>query len=210
MSNGFDFDFTQQKFNAIIGKNPHADHWFEALCQILPDYDINTIPRVAAFLAQTAHESGGYRAIKENLNYKAESLMRVWPRYFPSLDIAKQYAHKQEAIANRAYANRMGNGPEESGDGWKFCGRGLIQLTGKDNYSRYAESLEISLDEASEHLTTFEGCVQSAAWFWEANNLNQYADNGDILTMTKRINGGTLGLADRQKHYDHAIHVLHG
>ena len=204
----FKIDFTQKKFNEIIGKNPYADHWYEALCQILPDYDIDTVPRVAAFLAQTAHESGGYRAIKENLNYKAESLMKVWPRYFPDMATAQRYAHKQEAIANRAYANRMGNGDESSGDGWKFCGRGLIQLTGKSNYQRYAESLEISLDEASEHLTTFEGCVQSAAWFWEANNLNQYADSGDILTMTKRINGGTLGLEDRIKHYKHALHVL--
>jgi putative chitinase len=207
---GFDFDFTLDKFKECIGNTPYADHWYEAICEILPDYDINTVPRVAAFLAQTAHESGGYRAIKENLNYKAASLCKVWPRYFPNMDVANAYAQQPERIANRAYANRMGNGPEESGDGWKFCGRGLIQLTGKDNYSRYAQSLEISLDEASEHLTTFEGCVQSAAWFWEANNLNQYADNGDILTMTKRINGGTLGLEDRQKHYQHAIHVLGG
>ena len=206
----FNFNFTQDKLKAIIGANPYLDHWYEALCEILPDYEINTVPRVAAFLAQTAHESGQYRAIKENLNYKAESLCKVWPRYFPDMATANRYAHNQEAIANRAYANRMGNGPEESGDGWKFCGRGLIQLTGKDNYTRYAQSTEQSLDEASEHLTTFEGCVQSAAWFWEANNLNQYADSGDILTMTKRINGGTLGLEDRQKHYDHAIHVLQG
>ena len=207
---GFDFDFTQAKFEAIISKNPYAEHWYEALCQILPDYDINTVPRVSAFLAQTAHESGNYRAIKENLNYKAASLTKVWPRYFPNMDVANAYAQQPERIANRAYANRMGNGPEESGDGWKFCGRGLIQLTGKDNYSRYAQSLEISLDEASEHLTTFEGCVQSAAWFWEANNLNQWADAGDMLTLTKRINGGTLGLEDRIKHYNHAIHVLQG
>jgi putative chitinase len=206
----FNFNFTQDKLKAIIGANPYLDHWYKALCEILPDYEINTVPRVAAFLAQTAHESGQYRAIKENLNYKAESLCKVWPRYFPDIATANRYAHNQEAIANRAYANRMGNGPEESGDGWKFCGRGLIQLTGKDNYTRYAQSTEQSLDEASEHLTTFEGCVQSAAWFWEANNLNQYADSGDILTMTKRINGGTLGLEDRQKHYDHAIHVLQG
>jgi len=205
---GFKFNFTQEQFEEIIGKNPYADHWFEALCQILPDYDIDTVPRVAAFLAQTAHESGGYRAIKENLNYKAESLCKVWPRYFPDMATAKAYEKQQERIANRAYANRMGNGDEASGDGWKFCGRGLIQLTGKSNYSRYAESLEISLDEASEHLTTFEGCVQSAAWFWEANNLNQWADNGDIKKMTKIINGGDLGLADRIKHYEHAKHVL--
>jgi putative chitinase len=204
----FDFDFTLDKFKSIVTGNPNAEHWYEALCAILPDYDINTVPRVAAFMAQTAHESGNYRAIKENLNYKAASLTKVWPRYFPNMDIANAYAQQPERIANRAYANRMGNGPEESGDGWKFCGRGLIQLTGKDNYSRYAQSLEISLDEASEHLTTFEGCVQSAAWFWEANNLNQFADTGDMLTLTKRINGGTLGLEDRIKHYNHAIHIL--
>jgi putative chitinase len=207
---GFTFDFTQEKFEQIIGKNANTNDWFESLCEILPDYDINTVPRVAAFLAQTAHESGGYRAIKENLNYKAESLCRVWPRYFPNIEVARQYAQQPERIANRAYANRMGNGPEESGDGWKFAGKGLIQLTGKDNYTRYAQSLEISLEEASEHLTTFEGCVQSAAWFWEANNLNQWADSGDILTMTKRINGGTIGLEDRKKHYEHALHVLGG
>jgi len=204
----FEFNFTKEKLAQIIPGNPNLDHWYESLCEILPDYDINTVQRVSAFLAQCAHESGGFRAIKENLNYKAESLCKVWPRYFPSIDVARQYAQQPEKIANRAYANRMGNGPEESGDGWKFCGRGLIQLTGKDNYSRYAASTEQTLDEASEHLTTFEGCVQSAAWFWEANNLNQYADSGDILTMTKRINGGTLGLEDRQKHYAHAIQVL--
>ncbi len=127
MAQSFDFDFTQDKFTAIIGKNPYADHWYEALCQILPDYDINTVPRVAAFLAQTAHESGNYRAIKENLNYKAESLMRVWPRYFPDMATAKAYEKQPERIANRAYANRMGNGPEESGDGCRYCGRGLMQ-----------------------------------------------------------------------------------
>ena len=206
----FKFNFTKDKFKAIIGNNPYLDDWYESLCQILPDYDIDTVPRVAAFLAQTAHESGNYRAIKENLNYKAESLCKVWPRYFPDLATAKAYEKQPERIANRAYGNRMGNGPEESGDGWKYAGKGLIQLTGKDNYTRYAQSLEISVEEASEHLTTFEGCVQSAAWFWEANNLNQWADKGDILTMTKRINGGTIGLEDRIKHYDHALHVLEG
>jgi putative chitinase len=205
---GFDFDFTVEQLKQMVPGNPYIDHWHEAFCEILPDYEINTKSRVAAFIAQCAHESGGFKAIKENLNYKAESLCRVWPRYFPNIDIARQYAQQPEKIANRAYANRMGNGPEESGDGWKFCGRGLIQLTGKDNYTRYAQSLEIGLDEASEHLTTFEGCVQSAAWFWEANNLNQWADAGDMLTLTKRINGGTLGLEDRIKHYQHALHVL--
>jgi putative chitinase len=209
MSNGFNFDFTLAKFKECVGGNPpYAEQWYDALCQILPDYEIDTPQRMAAFLAQTAHESGGYRAIKENLNYRAASLMKVWPRHFPTMEIATAYAGKQEKIANRAYGNRMGNGPEESGDGWKYAGKGLIQLTGKDNYTRYAQSLEISVEEASEHLTTFEGCVQSAAWFWEANNLNQWADKGDILTLTKRINGGTIGLEDRIKHYNHAVHVL--
>jgi putative chitinase len=209
MSNGFNFNFTLAQFKECVGGNPpHAEQWYEALCQILPDYEIDTPQRMAAFLAQTAHESGGYRAIKENLNYRAASLMKVWPRHFPTMEIATAYAGKQEKIANRAYGNRMGNGPEESGDGWRYAGKGLIQLTGKDNYTRYAQSLEISVEEASEHLITFEGCVQSAAWFWEANNLNQWADKGDILTLTKRINGGTIGLDDRIKHYNHALHVL--
>jgi putative chitinase len=207
MSN-FDFNFTLATFKECVGNPPNAEHWYEALCNILPDYDINTPNRMAAFLAQTAHESGGYRAIKENLNYKAASLRKVFPKYFPTDELANAYAQKPEMIANRVYGGRMGNGDEHSGEGYKYCGRGLIQLTGKDNYTRYAESLEISVEEASEHLTTFEGCVQSAAWFWEANNLNQWADKGDILTLTKRINGGTIGLEDRIKHYEHALHVL--
>ena len=203
-----DFILTKQQLGQIIPGNPYLDHWYHALEQALPDYDINTPRRVAAFLAQTAHESGNYRAIKENLNYKAESLMRVWPRYFPDMATAQRYAHNQEAIANRAYGGRMGNGDEASGDGWRFCGRGLIQLTGRNNYQAFADSIETDINDLPEYLATFEGAVQSACWFWENNNLNQWADSGDILTLTKRINGGTLGLADRQKQYDHALHIL--
>jgi putative chitinase len=206
----FTFDFSQEKCTAILENNQYSEHWHEALCKVLPDYDINTPERVAAFLAQTMHESGGYRALVENLNYKAESLCKVWPHYFPNMDIANQYAHNPEKIANRAYGGRMGNGPEESGDGFRYCGRGLIQLTGKQNYTKFAESIDTPLDQIPEFLGTFEGAVQSACWFWESNNLNQYADTGDILTMTKRINGGTLGLEDRQKHYTHALQVLQG
>jgi putative chitinase len=207
MSN-FDFEFTENKLSQIITNNQYVNDWFEALSKLLPDYDINTVPRVAAFLAQTAHESGGYKALKENLNYRAETLMKVWPRYFPNMEIANQYAHKQEAIANRAYGGRMGNGPEASGDGFKYCGRGLIQLTGKDNYTSFAESIETPVEEIPEFLGTFEGAVQSACWFWENNNLNQFADSGDMLTLTKRINGGTLGLDERVAHYNHAMHIL--
>ena len=207
MADGFTFDFTQEKCTAILQNNQYSEHWYEALCKILPDYDINTPERVAAFLAQTMHESGGYKFLTENLNYKAESLCRVWPKYFNAGN-ANDYAHNPEKIANRAYGGRMGNGPEESGDGFKYCGRGLIQLTGKQNYTKFAESINTPVDEIPEFLATFEGAVQSACWFWESNNLNQYADSGDILTMTKRINGGTLGLEDRQQHFHHAIQLL--
>jgi len=204
------FDLTLAQLKQIVPNNPYIEHWHEALCEILPDYDIDTPQRIAAFLAQCAHESGGFRAIKENLNYKPATLVTLFKKYFdqPTAERYCAMPDKQAAIANKIYANRMGNGPEESGDGYRYCGRGLIQLTGKDNYTRYAQSTEQTVEEASEHLTTFEGCVQSAAWFWEANNLNQYADSGDILTMTKRINGGTIGLEDRKKHYAHALHVL--
>jgi len=201
---------TLDQLQQIVPKNPYIEHWHKAFCEILPDYDINTPQRIAAFLAQCAHESGGFTAIKENLNYRPQTLVTLFKKYF-DLDTATRYCampNKQEAIANRIYASRMGNSDEASGDGYRYCGRGLIQLTGKDNYTRYAQSTEQTVEEASEHLTTFEGCVQSAAWFWEANNLNQYADSGDILTMTKRINGGIIGLADRVTHYNHACHVL--
>lgn len=203
-----DFDFTEQQLAQIIPGNPYTSHWYSALVQCLPDYDITSPQRVAAFLAQCAHESGGFRAIKENLNYRAETLRKVFPKYFTTDALAQQYAHKQEAIANKVYANRMGNGSEESGDGFRYCGRGLIQLTGKQNYQNFADSIETPVEDVPAFLATFEGSVQSACWFWEANNLNQYADSGDILTMTKRINGGTIGLEDRKKHYAHALHIF--
>ena len=206
----FTFDFSLDKCRAILQNNQYSEHWHEALCKILPDYDINTLERVACFLGQTMVESAGYTAIIENLNYRPETLMKVWPHYFPTMEVAQQYAHHPEQIANRAYANRMGNGPEESGDGWKFCGRGLIQLTGKSNYEKFAESIDTPLEDVPEFLTTFEGCVQSACWFWEANNLNALADNGDVLGLTKKINGGTLGLAERQQHTANAHQVLQG
>lgn len=204
------FILTREQFTQILPGNPYLDYWYSALEKCLPDYDINTPRRVAAFMAQTCHESGNYRFLKENLNYRAESLMRVWPRHFPTIEVARQYANKPQMIANKAYSSRMGNGDEASGDGWRYCGRGLIQLTGKINYQRFAESIETPVEDIPAYLETFEGAVQSACWFWETNNLNQFADTGDILTMTKRINGGTIGLADRQKHYEHALHVLGG
>ena len=204
-------NITLQQLQQLIPKNPYVKQWHNALSQLLPDYEINTAERIAAFVAQCAHESGGFTALKENLNYKAATLRKIFPKYFPDDATAAHYAslpNKQEAIANKVYANRMGNGSEESGDGFRFCGRGLIQLTGRDNYSWFAASLSITVEEASEYLQTFEGAAQSACWFWETNSLNRWADAGDILTLTKKINGGTIGLEDRKKHYEHALHVL--
>jgi putative chitinase len=204
----FTFNFSREQLKEMIPKNPYIDQWYQALSEILPEYGINTPQRVAAFLAQCAHESGGFVFLKENLNYKAASLRKVFPKYFPDDATAAAYANKPEMIANRVYANRMGNGDEASGDGFRYCGRGLIQLTGKDNYTFFAASLDIPVEEASEYLQTFEGAVQSACFFWEQNNLNTWADKGDILTLTKRINGGTIGLEDRIKHYNHALHIF--
>ena len=189
-------------------KNPHIDHWHEALDQLLDDYNINTPLRVAHFVAQCAHESGNFVFIKENLNYKAASLQKIFGKYFPTAELAQQYANRPEQIANRIYANRMGNGPETSGDGFRYCGRGLIQLTGKDNYTFFAGSLSIPVEEASDYLATFEGAAQSACWFWEQNNLNRFADANDVKGLTRAINGGYSGLEDRISHTEHALHVL--
>jgi putative chitinase len=164
--------------------------------------------RAAHFFAQCAHESGGFKTFNENLNYGAKGLLGTFKKYFPDAATAGKYERKPEMIANRVYGGRMGNGPEESGDGFRYCGRGLIQLTGKNNYTFFAGSLEMPVEDVPEYLATFEGAVQSACWFWESNNLNREADAGDIKTMTRKINGGFIGLEDRIKHYEHALHVF--
>ena len=204
-------ELTKDQLSQLLPKNPYIDNWYQALSQLLPDYEINTSQRIAAFMAQCAHESGGFTALKENLNYKAATLRKVFPKYFSTDELANTYANhpnKQEAIANKVYANRMGNGDEASGDGFRYCGRGLIQLTGKSNYQAFADSLEMNVEDVPEYLQTFEGAAQSACWFWESNNLNKHADAGDIKTMTKVINGGYIGLDDRIAHYEHAKHIL--
>lgn len=181
----------------------------DAFFRVFEEYEINTPRRQAAFLAQVAHESGQLRFVKENLNYSADGLLRVFRKYFNSATAAA-YARQPEKIANRVYANRMGNGPESSGDGWRYRGRGLIQLTGKDNYKKFAEDMELSLDEAVAYLETPDGAVESAAWFWTSRDLNRFADNGDITTVSKRVNGGVNGLHERIDNYNHALSVLEG
>ena len=174
-------------------------------------YEMTANPaRLAGFLAQVAHESGGFNFVKENLNYSAKGLMGTFKKYFASEDIAKQYERKPEKIANRVYANRMGNGDESSGDGYRFCGRGLIQLTGRINYTKFAEDLGMSIEDTVAYLETPNGAVASAGWFWDNNNLNQYCDSGDFVMLTKRINGGTIGIEDRKHHYEIAMHYLQG
>lgn len=164
--------------------------------------------RISGFLAQIAHESSGFNAILENLNYSKEGLRRIFGKYFPTDEMAASYARKPEMIANRVYSNRMKNGDEASGDGFKFRGRGLIQLTGRDNYTKFAEALDMSIEDTIIYLETPNGAVASAGWFWDNNKLNQYCDRDDFITLTKRINGGTIGLEDRKHHYNIALQFL--
>ena len=186
----------------------NVEKYYDALVSAMEEFEIDTPGRIAAFLAQAAHESGNFRAVHENLNYKAEGLTKIFHKYFPDMDTANEYARQPEKIANRVYGNRMGNGDEASGDGWRYCGRGLIQLTGKDNYSACGTELEVDLHENPEYLETPEGAARSAAWFWWSRDLNVLADEKDIKAITKKINGGYIGLEDREKHYNHALSVL--
>jgi putative chitinase len=204
----FEFDFTEEKLQKCLSRNKHIHDLFESLEKVLPKYEITTVERVAAFLAQCGHESADFTVLEENLNYGAKGLLGLFKKYFPNEDLAKQYERKPEKIANRIYANRMGNGPEESGEGYAHRGRGAIQLTGKLNYQAFANSVGLSLEDAITYCGTMDGAIESACWFWQKNKLNAVADKKDVLLMTKKINGGTIGLEDRKKHYEHNVEVL--
>lgn len=192
---------TAEDINSIF---PNAkDEIVEALVasqdMLAEKYGIDSPLRLAHFLGQTALESGGFRLMEENLNYSADRLMAVFPKYFRNVD-ARSYHRQPEKIANHVYANRMGNGNESTGDGYMFRGRGLIQLTGRNNYSLFANDNDMTVEEAAQYLTTPEGAIESAAWFWNKNDLNDLADADDINAVTKRINGGHHGLAERTKY----------
>jgi putative chitinase len=179
---------------------------FNRLPEVMKRYEINTPKRLAHFLSQCGHESGGFKVFSENLNYSAEGLVKIFGKYFKP-ETAPAYARKPERIANKVYANRMANGNEESGDGWKFKGRGLIQLTGRANYTAYDKAVtENVLDNPD--LVAGVLALDSAGWFWNTNGLNKIADAGDVTAVTKRVNGGTHGLADRQSRYDAFIKLL--
>lgn len=193
---------TEQNFNEVVPDVNwnYAKNYVPLFDTVLPKYGIDTPLRKAHFLAQVAHESGGFKFVVENLNYSANALYNVFRKYFPNLEIANEYARQQEKIANRVYANRMGNGNEESGEGWKYRGRGLIQLTGKNNYLHLSESTDQNFVTEPELVAQPEWALTSACWFWKKNNINKYADEDDVHMVTKRINGGYNGLQDRQ-HY---------
>lgn len=174
--------------------------------KFLPLYEITTPRRRAAFLSQCHHESQGFTRIEENLNYGTQALIRCWPGDF-DVKNAGCYAHQPAKIANRAYADRMGNGSEKSGDGWLFRGRGLIQITGRANYSAFSSFKEMGLGEAIAYLGTADGALESACWYWKTHGLNVYADQENIKGITRIINGGLNGLDDRMALYHRYLDV---
>ena len=205
-----DFDFTEDQVATILHKDDVSD-WYNAMVEMFPKYEITTPNRVAGFIAQTAHESASYKTITENLNYSAKALNAIFGKYFHRAGVDAQKYHRQpEKIANRIYAGRMDNGDTASGDGWTFRGGGILQLTGRYNYTEFGKTVGMSAEEATDYVRTPKGAIESACWFWKTNNINEYCDADDIVRMTKRINGGTIGLADRKKHYAHALEVLGG
>jgi len=201
-------EITADLIKSLYPQYKHPDDLAEVLTEQFEKYEINTVNRAAGFLAQCGHESNGFTVLKENLNYSAEGLNKIFHKYFPTVADATPYARQPQKIANKVYANRMGNGDEASGDGFKFCGRGAIQLTGHDNYASFAASVGYTLDECVADLETLDGAIESACWFWKKNGLNAVCDADDIVKMTKKINGGTIGLDDRTKHYNNAKELL--
>ncbi len=184
------------------------DEIWEPLNAAMEEFNIDTPLRKAMFLAQCAHESTMFSRVTENLNYRAETLLKVFPKYYKTLNEAVAHARKPELIANRVYSSRMGNGDAASGDGFRYRGRGLIQLTGKNNYTECSKGLNVDLIKTPEYLETAVGAARSAAWFWSHNGLNKFADASDIVGATKRINGGTIGLEERKALYNIAKSVL--
>src|SRR6056300_1227267 len=207
----FDFDFTKEHLQEIISDD--ADNWYDALCELLPKYGITSERRVAHFLSQCAHESGGFKKLEENLNYSAKALRAVFGRYFgePPKRDADEYHRQPEMIANYVYMDefrkyKMGN--VNPGDGWLFRGRGLKQLTGRDNYTAFGKTVGMTAEEAAEYVATEKGAIESACWFWDNAGCNKFADAGDIVGLSKRINGGTIGLDDRVRRWNEALEIL--
>lgn len=206
-----DFELKKEHVAEMLKGNKQIDAWYAAMVKIFPKYGITTPNRIAGFCAQCGHESLNFTVLEENLNYKAATLEKLFSKYFSKAGRnAAEYEKKPEKIANVIYASRMGNGDTASGDGYKFRGRGIIQLTGRDNYTNFGKSIGKTPDEVIEYLKTLDGALESACWYWNSRKLNDACDANDIVKMTKLVNGGTIGLDDRKKHYEHNLDVLGG
>lgn len=182
--------------------------WVDALNSTFSRFNINTPIRQAAFIGQCGHECGNFRILEENLNYRAETLMKLWPKRFPTLEVANEYARNPKKIANKVYASRMGNRDEASGDGFRFRGRGAIQLTGYSNYFHAGKALGIDFVKEPDLVATPQYAALTAGWFWDTHKCNTLADASDWTGLTRKINGGTIGLQDRINHINHALQVL--
>ena len=196
---------TEVQLKAIA---PALNIGFDVLMELFNKYEINTNQRIAGFFAQCGHESVDFKAKSENLNYSAAGLVKIFKKYFPNEAAAAGYARNPEKIANKVYGGRMGNGPEASGDGWKFRGRGFIQLTGKNNYTGFANSIGKSIDDTIAYLETDEGAIESALYYWKKANCNKFCDANDQTGLCKSINGGTHGLDDRRNRFDKIMKIL--
>jgi putative chitinase len=195
----------------ILHGNADAAAWADAALEILPKYEINTPNRIAGFFAQTCHESMNFSVLSENLSYRKETLEKLFSKYFSKAGRnAADYEKQPEKIANFIYANRLGNGDTASGDGFKFRGRGIVQLTGRDNITAFGKSVGMTPEQAIDYLQTKKGALESACWYWNSRKINIACDERDIVKMTKLVNGGTIGLDDRKKHYEQALAVLGG
>lgn len=205
---------TPDQLAYMIPTNPDVEDWCNELNKAMPKYGITTPQRIASFISQCAHESRDFTALEENLNYSEKALNAVFGRYFgPGKRNAAEYARNPEKIANYVYMDEFRRSPlgnVKEGDGWRFRGRGLKQLTGRSNYERFAKDYDITAEEAAEWLETKEGALASALWFWDNNGLNELADTGNVAKVTKRINGGDIGLEDRQRRYNDAMQALTG
>jgi putative chitinase len=207
---------TEAQLAAMIPTNKEVGEWCAALNEMLPKYGITTDKRIAGFIAQCAHESMDFRVLQENLNYKEATLLKVFPRYFgPGKENAAEYAGKPEKIANYVYMDKHRSkqgalGNVKDGDGWLFSGKGLKQVTGRANTTAFGKTVGMTAEEAAEYLMTKKGALESALWFWGSRNLNEVADTGDQVRLTKIINGGDIGLADRQARYAKAMAALGG
>lgn len=205
------FALKKEHVAEMLKGNKQVDAWYDTMIKIFPKYDITTPNRVAGFIAQCSHESLDFTALEENLNYKAATLEKLFSKYFSKAGRnAADYAMKPEKIANVIYASRMGNGNTASGDGYKFRGRGIIQLTGRENYTNFGKTIGKSPEEVIEYLKTIDGALESACWYWKTRNINEACDANDITKMTKLINGGTNGLQDRKVRYERNLNILGG